>query len=736
MRPRQGAGRAAAPNRAGATRTRRRLFIAGVAAGALAGLAAWFIVPAGRRDTAPAAPARTQPERISFPHASPEARPYLDRAVEELQRADAHLDSGGDPALAEPALASAFGLIAKGDAWTPDLAGHHWILCTTAFSKGRPAEVELLARAWVERFPDDYHHQLLLGKVRYTLGRWEPARESLSAAARLHPGEWEPWHWLGEACFQMGAREEGIAAIRGALDAIGYPAERCWTHPRAAEVLGNAVKVLHRFREYDVLARVAHDYRSRLPGLTPDAIAECSMAEGIALAEMGRREESEPLLRAALAARTNTDEVAFHLGMALAKREKLEEARSTFQDLLARSPHFARAYHQLGLVLSRLGKPEAAAAMFAKSRELAPSEREWRREQELRGAGRPGRAAAAEATGHVLAGRMAEAEGALRKKTLRDDPHAVFALVSLYIDWLRSLDADRALVRGAVLVGESHPDALGYRGLALILRGETEEGLRRLHAAAGASEPGSWPARLAGALLDGGDARGAIATLESARKGSADREASFLLGCAHLENGDPGRALEVLRSISTADTRWDSWEGDAWLARALAEGGGPADLGAAASALERVPPVRRSTRACLRARLALLAKKGGGAEEMEAARSALARHDAREPEARELRRRIASSPWPDNAPLYRELARLEAARGLELEAVRWARLSLHAEPGSAEALRDLAGWLRGQGEVFYRLRALQDLLRIAPDDAQARAELAKLSTWLAEPPRG
>ena len=731
MRPRRGAGPGAS-----LARRQRGLFLGGLAAGALAALAAWIVIPGGRRNTAPAVPARIPAARISFPRASPESRPYVDRAVEELRRADMQLDSGGNPALAEPALASAFGLIGKAGAWTPDLAGHHWLLSTTAFSSGRAADAEALARAWVERFPEDYHHQLLLGKVRYWMGRWEPARESLSAAARLHPGEWEPWHWLAEACFQMGAREEGIAAVRGALDAIGYPAERCWTHPKAVEVLGNAVKVLHRFREYELLARVARDYRTRIPGIAPEATAECSMAEGVALAEMGRHEESEPLLRAALAARTNTDEVAFHLGMALAKRGKLEEARSTFADLLVRSPHFARAYHQLGLVLSRLGKADAAGAMFAKSRELAPSERESRREQELRGAGRPGRAAAAEATGHVLAGRIPEAEAALRKKQLRDEPGAVFALASLYIDWLRSLDADRVLDHGGALVGESHPDTLGHRGLALLLRGDQTAGLERLRAAAGAAEPGAWPARLARALLDAGDAKAAIAALEPARKGNEDREVSFLLGQARLESGDPARALELLRGISTADTRWDSWEGDAWLARALAEGGGPADLEAAASALERVPPERRSTRACLRARIAVLERKAGGAAEMEAARSALARHDALESGARDLRRRIASSPWPGSAPLYRELARLEAARGLELEAVRWARLALHADPASAEALRDLASWLRGEGDVFYRLRALQDLIRIAPGDAQASTEIAKLGAWLGQPSGG
>jgi tetratricopeptide (TPR) repeat protein len=340
------------------------------------------------------------------------------------------------------------------------------------------------------------------------------------------------------------------------------------------------------------------------------------------------------------------------------------------------------------------------------------------------------------AESHVLAGRFADAEAALRKKELRDDPHAVFALARLYIEWLRSLDADRVLERGAALVGETHPDTQGHRGLALLLRGERAEGLGLLRAAAGARDPGAWPARLAEALLDAGDAKAAVATLEAARKGSSDREASFLLGRALLGAGEPPRALEVFRGISTADTRWASWDGDAWLALALASVGSQPDLEAAAAALERVPEARRGSAACLRARIAVL-EKGGSPEDLSAARSALARHDALEAGARDLGRRIASAPWPGSAPLYRELARLEAARGLESEAVRWARLAIHADPASADALRELAGWLRGEGEVFYRLRALRDLLRLAPGDAQAQAEVARLeAAWLATPPRG
>ena len=173
MRPRRGAGPGASLGR-----RRRGLFLGGLAAGALAALAAWLVIPGGRRDTAPAPPTRTPAARIAFPAASPESRPYLDRAVEELRSADAQLDSGGSPALAAPALASAFGLIGKAGAWTPELAGHHWLLCSTAFSSGRAADAEALARAWVERFPEDYHHQLLFGKVRYWLGRWEPARRA------------------------------------------------------------------------------------------------------------------------------------------------------------------------------------------------------------------------------------------------------------------------------------------------------------------------------------------------------------------------------------------------------------------------------------------------------------------------------------------------------------------------------------------------------------------------------
>jgi predicted Zn-dependent protease len=605
------------------------------------------------------------------------------------------------------------------------------------------AAAERLAAEGLAAFPDDFDLLFVLGQVRYQTGKWAASREALKKAAAARPSDFMVWHWLAEACFKLGSQEDGIAAARNALARLGFPEGGFRARPQeqARAVVGNAIKVLHRFQEYGLLADVARGYRTGFGALSPAERLEATMAEGVALANLGRYAEAEPLLREATGHRENGDEVAFWLGIALAKAEKFAEARAWLADLLARSPHFSRAYYQLGLVLSRLGKREQAEAMFAKSRDLAPSEREVKRDLELRGAGHPGRAAAALSLSFALRGQPAEAEAALRQPELKEDPHAVFALADFYLEALRAADAEKVLVQAARLVGEQHAEVEGRRALAAFLRGDEARALSRLEALTARAEvPAGWKVRRARLLLDRGRAADAAAILEPIRRSGADREASFYLGRAYLAAGDPARALAAIRSVSSADARWDDWHADLWVALALlsARGGEgePAALEEAARLLAAAPAEARAARPYLEARLLLLARRESAGEagaevERQAAREALARHDAAEPRIQALERQIASGAWPATAPLYLEAARERAARGELRAAVRLARLSLQAAPDSAPALRELAGWLRDPRDAFYRLRVLRELVKLAPGDTAAAAEARALEgEWL------
>lgn len=664
-------------------------------------------------------------EIISWPSgatggAFDEGRRGLARALE--------LYAEGDREKGDALVVSSLYSLERAGALSPELGSWHFQTVLSAMAGKLLVEAEKRALRGLEKFPDDFDHHLALGQVRYQFRRWPQAAESLRRAARLRPRSLKAWHWLAEICFQMGAQEEGIGAQKRALELIGFPRrdllDDFWSRPGAKDVLGNALKVFHRFGDFDSLLAVAHEYRLKFP-----EVIEAAMAEGVALSQLGRHAEAEPLLRAALSAPENAEEVGFALGISLSKQGKWAEAASTLAALLSEHPYFSRAYYQLGLAWSRLGREAQAEAMFEKSRALAQSERELRRSTEQKGAGDPGRGAASRSLACLLRGQFDEAEAALRAADLRDNPHAVFALAGFYLDCLRTADAEKVLAHAAQLVGPAHPDIAGYQAVAMFLRGEEEKAIAALRALPQAESTSAWKLKLGKLLLERGQAVEAALVLEPLHQGRGDHEASFLFAQALLERGEAQRALEALRGIGTGDLRWIPWQGDVWLARALSENrqASGEDLKEAARALEAVPAAARASRAYLLARAKLSEREGKDAVDV---RKALERYDAVEPAVKTARRQIASAVWPQSAPLYHSLARLHASRGQIKEAVRWARLSLQAAPRSPDVLRDLGAWLTDEGEVFYRLRALRDLAKLVPGDATVKEEIQKIqAAW-------
>jgi hypothetical protein len=163
--------------------------------------------------------------------------------------------------------------------------------------------------------------------------------------------------------------------------------------------------------------------------------------------------------------------------------------------------------------------------------------------------------------------------------------------------------------------------------------------------------------------------------------------------------GKADRALELLRSISTADTRWDAWEGPAWLARALltAAAPGPEDrksIDEAAGILEAVPQAARGTVAYLRAHTRLLEVRSSPPDELTRSQEALRAREAAEPSIREHERGIAATPWRESAPRRLGLARLYRSIGEPGQAVRHARLALAADPATrTPPSRSPSGWM-------------------------------------------
>jgi tetratricopeptide (TPR) repeat protein len=716
---------------------RRAILAAIVLALACAAAGAFVLLSRGRgtgTDPALAEPEVIPLESLPWPSVRPEAASTFQDARAEIGRAIS-LYASGDRDAADASIASALREIERAGALIPELGAYHFETVRTAAARRDFAEAERRAQRWLQKFPQDFDHLFFLGKARYQLRKWTQAAESFRASAQLHPESVEVLRWLGQTCAQMGAQEEAVQVVRASLDRIGYPREALWAHPLADQVLRNAITVLHRFQEYDLLVEVAQVVLRRHPDE-----AEAAMSGGVALANVGRYAEAEPLLRRSRADPSNAenaDEIDFALALALGKQAKWTDDFAVLSALLDRNPFYSKGYYQLSLALVRLGRESDAASMIAKSRELAPSEREIRREKELRGAGQPGRAAAAASLGYALRGEVHRAEQVLRSPELRADPYAVIALADFYLDSLRVTDVEAVISHAATLIGADHQDILGHRALVARLRGDVEASYNGLRAAA--LKEGSetvWKLSFARMLLDDGKPDDAVAWLTPIRHSDADREASYLLARALLDRKDFGKGLAILRSVSTADTRWESWDGDAWLALALleaplAEGGSVEE---ASSLLEAIPPESRATRVYLRARSRLLERQGRPAAEQSAANESLQRYDATGAAIDAERRTIAASPWPESAPLHLALGRLHAGRGDLRQAVRHARLALETAPASVEAVRALVEWLKNDRDVYLRLKALRVLARLTPSDASVKAELQAIeSRWVAAP---
>ena len=95
--------------------------------------------------------------------------------------------------------------------------------------------------------------------------------------------------------------------------------------------------------------------------------------------------------------------------------------------------------------------------------------------------------------------------------------------------------------------------------------------------------------------------------------------------------------------------------------------------------------------------------------------------DLPDPTRRELRLAVARTPWPDASPLLVALARAEDGSD-RTQALAAARLACASDPRRVEAWRTVAGLLREPEDVFYRLEALNELLRLEPADEAARGD--------------
>ena len=675
---------------------------------------------------------------IPWPDVGSEGRSVFERGLDGLRATMAQYQAADklDPSSAQfraarnkadVALLRALAALERVSALRPELGMYHLHSVQTALLQNNPHDARRRINRWLGHHPDDFDHLFLLGQVEHGAHRWPAALEALEKAAALRPTSIECRHWLAEVYFQTGQAAKGVATVREGLALLGYPHTSAWKQPMAKRFLGNAVRVLHRFQEYETLAELAEFYLER----HPDEV-EVKMARGVALLHTGDYEAAIPYLEAARGGERNRGEVVFALAQARLKSGAAEQAVAESVALLLEDPYFARAYYGLGLALARLGHRDTAEIAFAQSRALAPSERELRRALELQGIGEPGKAAATRALGYKMRGDYARAEEALRLRHLQNEAAGVTALADLYLESLRVDEAERVIAQLSRVIGVAHLDFRVRRTLVRYLRGEKDLALREFHGLLGKKPGLPWRVQMALMLMRDGryaDVERVLAPVPEVRDSA---EASQLLGAALLRlDGREADALAALRRIGVGDKRRGVWRTDLLLAEAIARAGTDAELQEAVR-LQQGAGLDRGLE-FVRARSALYERGAYPPPEPESParlRALVTTSNSLTEKIETLRDRVAKTPWPSSAPVYVELAELLHRAQRDAEALQFARLALLAAPKNTRALVLLDQLLAPDpGAAFLRWRALRQLVEARAGDRYAEALKAISSKW-------
>ena len=702
-------------------------------------------------------PTFVPPERIdSWPDVPADKRALLEEGRRLLGEAS-RLYAEGRPqtiALGDERMVAALDALFRAGAVVPELRAYHHEVALRPLRADDTARADELVRFWLRSFPQDAFALDLLGRLRFNSRAWSAAADlfgrvleqrprdlealRLNARARFQMRQWartvqsaraavelgdpgpertEDLRLLAEAAYELGDSDTGLTTARALLDAVGYPDTSTLDRAAGRQSLLTAIKVLHRFRSYELLREVAAFWRTRH---TDDL--QATGAEGIARRHTGDSAGAIPLLEAALEDESNRGEVRFELGRAFFETGRHREAARQFAGVLVDDPQDSKAHYQLGLVLGRLERPDDAAALFARSRELAPSERESRRARELAGAGKPVASAVASARAAWLRLDLRAAEQALREPSLRYSLDARRALVDILIDSLRPAAAREVL---AVKPPSGQPDFSPRERAVIEARaewssGERQTALRALEALGGAKplpEATQW--MLAEWHIDVGQPRRALEILEPLRRSAEDRVASRLAAEAHLALGEYAQALRLLRSISSGDTRWHEWEMSAKLAFALA---GTGDEDAARRELDRIPERRRGTLPWSRARQRIESATQPDGPAKAALDIALAARD-RILAARTL---VARSAPDASGPARHALAEELRASGDIGDAIRELRAAVALDSDDVGGLRKLSEWLDRREEVYLRIHILEGLTKFSSLDLPTMAALAEL----------
>jgi len=205
----------------------------------------------------------------------------------------------------------------------PSAFGAQYVLASLLIRAGRHEQALASCEALCRLAPDVAATHAMMGAVLARIGRLEDARIALLRAIELAPAMARAHRELGDVCALLARYDEAEGAYQAALA----------RDDRNVTALNNLaclyVDYLDRPAEAVPLAERAMRLAPNVPIIMDTA--------GWALANVGRYDQAEPLLRAAVAA-YSVPETRYHLGWVLEKLGRKEEARREYEaarDLLA-----------------------------------------------------------------------------------------------------------------------------------------------------------------------------------------------------------------------------------------------------------------------------------------------------------------------------------------------------------------------------------------------------------------
>ena len=630
--------------------------------------------------------------------------------------------------------------------WLPDeLSPFHNLYLIACQKNGDLRTTIVEGRRWIEEHPAAIDHLETVGKAEYQAGRFTGAIEMLEKYVSERPKSLRTWRQLAASYQALGAKEKGLAAVAEMLRLIAYPDGNYARHPEAVPTIQLALRVTHRFYEYERLAPLARA-ALKLEPRSQDAL----MALGVAERQLGNYAEAAGLLLRFLEetggkSSKNAELALLELALAQLKHGDAGAALSSLVDLLTANPSATKAHFQLGRCLVRLGFPLRAEAFFKRSQELAPANREERREIELRGIGHRARAERAKAESFRLRGLYAQGARVLRE-ALRNSggsPQMHIYLIEYLYDTGQISTVRQEVEAFRARVGKTEPAGRGWSAMVLRAEGRSSEAAQRLTEllVENPKYVQTWGLRLADLFLeDLQDAVNARKWIQAFLRFGPNAEASILHARTEQLLGNAGLALTLLSGQNREDHEWAARQGDLVLAAVYLDQSKSVEAGEALARYARQTPSGARPAEFWSLVSGLLEAKAGlqalrpllppGASSAEiSAIAVLVREKAADAKSRkerhlELLRRAATTTGLQSAR-----ARIVVAAELLQSGDRsGAREQLDAARASApdapEVLRALIAALDSPADTFQRFVFERELARIDPESkAPSRRDL-------------